>query len=157
MFRKRRKRNTPSPPGRQVAIVLALLAIGGLCIDLSYQYGLVLSFSPLFPMAGAVFLTGGLILRLLAAWEIRCTQAIETLVTSGVYAWTRNPIYLAFILLMTGAAFLSRAWPSAIWVLVGTTVFYWLAKKEEGDLEAAFGEEYAKYRKEVPLFLPRLR
>jgi protein-S-isoprenylcysteine O-methyltransferase Ste14 len=139
-----------------VVVVLALLAAGAICIDLSYRYGLVLPPSPLFPAVGAVFLAGGFVLRLLAAREIRCTQQIETLVTSGVYARTRNPIYLAFILIMVGLACLSRAWLSIAWVVAAILVFYWLARQEEADLVAAFGEAYEKYRTEVPLFLPRI-
>jgi hypothetical protein len=52
------------------------------------------------------------------AKELRCTHRIGHLVTSGIYARTRNPVYLAFILLILGVAFLSRRLLAFLWVAV---------------------------------------
>jgi len=76
---------------------------------------------------------------------------------SGIYSKTRNPVYLAFVLIIAGIALLSRRLLALAWVLVSVAVLYYLAKKEENDLEKTFGDEYLKYKKRVPMFLPRFK
>ena len=74
------------------------------------------------------------------------------LVTKGPFAFTRNPIYLGFLLLYFGYAGAMLSWlfilriPLAIY-------FYKSAKKEEINLEKIFGKEYVDYKKRVPLFI----
>jgi len=74
----------------------------------------------------------------------------SSIVTHGVFAFSRNPIYLSFCLLQIGGGILRDSY----WV-VGGSVFtavliYFLAiRKEEGYLEAKFGEEYLRYKASV--------
>ena len=106
---------------------------------------------------GASLLLVGVVVRVMAFKEIRCTYTIRNLVMSGIYSKTRNPVYLAFMLIVAGIALLSRRELAFAWALVSVAVLYYLAKKEENDLEKAFGDEYLKYKKRVPMFLPRIR
>jgi protein-S-isoprenylcysteine O-methyltransferase Ste14 len=149
-------RKTPSPRSRQVIMAIVLLLLGWLCITYGRQDQLVLHSSPALEAAGALLLLAGLVVRILAFQELRCTHRIDRLVTSGIYARTRNPVYLAFALIILGAAFLSRTWLAFLWAGLSVMVFWWVARKEESDLERAFGEEYVSYRKRVPMLLPRL-
>ncbi len=72
------------------------------------------------------------------------------LVTSGVYRFSRNPIYLSFVLLGLAIAFgLNNAW-----ILLMLTPFIWVINrfviaKEEKYLENKFGDEYEQYKKKV--------
>jgi protein-S-isoprenylcysteine O-methyltransferase Ste14 len=74
------------------------------------------------------------------------------LVTTGPFAFSRNPIYLGFLLLYFGYAAAILSWliilriPLAIY-------FYKSAKKEEINLEKKFGKEYVEYKSRVPLFI----
>lgn len=80
------------------------------------------------------------------------------LVTTGPYAYTRNPMVLGLLFLFLAVAFY-RGTPSG---LVGVPVValaawaYLLAFEEKG-LVDRFGADYLKYRGNVPLLFPRLR
>lgn len=79
----------------------------------------------------------------------------ERLVTDGVYAWTRNPMYLGHLTFMTGAALVTRS-PLAIGALALTGP--WFGRRvaaDEARLGTAFGEEYDAYLARVPRWLPR--
>jgi protein-S-isoprenylcysteine O-methyltransferase Ste14 len=79
----------------------------------------------------------------------------ESLVTDGVYAWTRNPMYLGHLTFMTGAALVTRS-PLAIGALA--LAGPWFGRRvaaDEARLTKAFGEPYTEYTKRVPRWLPR--
>jgi len=88
--------------------------------------------------------------------EIRNAFRIDKLVTSGIYSKTRNPTYLGFTFIIIGISIASLAILSIIWVIVSIVAFYYVAKKEEKDLEENFGEDFLQYKKSVPLFIPKL-
>jgi protein-S-isoprenylcysteine O-methyltransferase Ste14 len=147
---------TPSPRIRQVAAGIALVLLGCFSITYSRQYHLVLPHFVVLNVLGLLSLAVGVGIRILAFKEIHWTHHIEKLATSGIYSKTRNPIYLAFALIIIGIALLSGRFLALVWLLISLAVFYWLAKKEERDLEQAFGQDYARYKQAVPMFLPRV-
>jgi len=112
-------------------------------------------------MAGALVAALGEALRLWAAGHLVKTTI---LVTSGPYAWTRNPLYLGRLLLLTGlglAATLPHEFNLAA-LATGYAVFflYYLPRKErvEGDrLQQRHGALYDAYRSAAPTLLPALR
>lgn len=75
----------------------------------------------------------------------------------GLYARIRHPQYVAFVLVLTG--FLLQ-WPTIL-TLISYPVLVWayarLARREEKDCLSRFGDEYVRYMKEVPAFIPRRR
>lgn len=80
----------------------------------------------------------------------------NTLATSGVYAWVRNPIYSAFLLACTGALLLANN----LWLLA-LPPLYWLfltvlmKHTEEKWLAALHGAKYAAYCAQVNRCIPR--
>lgn len=79
----------------------------------------------------------------------------ERLVTGGVYAWTRNPMYLGHLTFMTGAALVTRS-PLAIGALA--LAGPWFGRRvaaDEARLRTVFGEAYDDYLARVPRWLPR--
>lgn len=80
------------------------------------------------------------------------------LVTTGPYAYTRNPLYffsalgLAGVGLTFGSLMLSAFLFAFTWL-----VFSYVAAREVVALDAIFGEAYRRYRRSVPAFFPRLR
>ena len=74
-------------------------------------------------------------------------KATSSLVTGGIYRFTRNPMYLSVLLILVAwAIFLSSAW-----ALIGPVAFVlyinrFQIKPEERVLAAMFGEEYAEYK-----------
>ena len=78
------------------------------------------------------------------------------LAITGPYARLRHPQYAGFALIMIGF-FLQ--WPTLVTglMLPVLLVMYWrLARREEREVEAVFGEAYRNYARNVPAFLPRL-
>ncbi|MCH7922351.1 MAG: isoprenylcysteine carboxylmethyltransferase family protein [Nitrospinae bacterium] len=81
-------------------------------------------------------------------------RARGELVTDGIYGTVRHPQYVGLLVLVVG--FLIQ-WPTIATVLMAPGLFvmyYRLARREEAELEAAFGDEYRRYKKLVPAFLP---
>jgi protein-S-isoprenylcysteine O-methyltransferase Ste14 len=80
----------------------------------------------------------------------------DHLVTDGVYARTRNPMYLGHLLFLTGLALLTRS-PLAVGLLGALGPWYGTrVAADERRLREAFGEEYAAYCERVPRWLPGL-
>ena len=80
----------------------------------------------------------------------------DRLVTTGVYAWTRNPMYLGHLTFMTGAALVTRS-PLAIGALaLAGPWFGGRVAKDEARLTEAFGADYEEYRRRVPRWIPGL-
>jgi protein-S-isoprenylcysteine O-methyltransferase Ste14 len=81
------------------------------------------------------------------------------LVTTGPYAYTRNPMLTGIFLLLFGFGVFFR---SISLVLLFTPLFIfinaWEVKTiEEPELEKRFGEEYVEYKKQTPMFFLRLK
>jgi protein-S-isoprenylcysteine O-methyltransferase Ste14 len=91
-----------------------------------------------------------------AAWPVLLrAQRTHKLATTGPYARIRHPQYVGFILIMLGFLF---QWPTLL-TLVMFPVLVWmyvrLARREECDAMAEFGEEYVRYAATTPSFIPR--
>jgi protein-S-isoprenylcysteine O-methyltransferase Ste14 len=73
--------------------------------------------------------------------------------TPGLYRYIRHPLYLGFLLIFWSTPDMSIgrllfAAGATTYVLVG-------ARFEERSLLRRFGEDYARYRKRVPMLIPR--
>lgn len=97
---------------------------------------------------------GGLII-IGKAWK-QIHKANGELVTIGLYGWVRHPQYFGLFLITIGMLI---QWPTivtaAMWPIL-MYMYYRLALREEREIEAAFGERYEEYKREVPMLLPRL-
>jgi protein-S-isoprenylcysteine O-methyltransferase Ste14 len=90
------------------------------------------------------------------AWRVfHGAQREGRLATTGPYARLRHPQYAGFALIMIGF-FLQ--WPTLVagLMLPVLLVMYWrLARREEREVEAAFGAAYRSYAKSGLAFLSR--
>lgn len=76
------------------------------------------------------------------------------LVVVGLYRWTRNPMYLAVLLILCGWAL--GYWSRTLWIYAGIVAIAFHVRVvwfEEPWLAARYGEEYAAYRARVPRWL----
>ena len=73
-------------------------------------------------------------------------------VDRGLYAITRHPQYLGYILLASGFALLSQHWATLLLAVISTTCFYVQVMLEKQYCLAQFGEPYALYLRRVPRF-----
>jgi protein-S-isoprenylcysteine O-methyltransferase Ste14 len=75
------------------------------------------------------------------------------LVDSGIYRWTRNPLYVGGCLAMFGVAFLCALdWLPLIFPLSLVVLHFGIIKREERYLERKFGDEYLSYASRVPRY-----
>jgi protein-S-isoprenylcysteine O-methyltransferase Ste14 len=102
-------------------------------------------------------LIGGGFILISNAWSVLYeAQRRGELATTGPYAHVRHPQYVGFILVLFGfllqwSTLLTLAmFPVLVWMYVR------LARSEEREAEAEFGETYRAYARRVPAFLPRL-
>jgi protein-S-isoprenylcysteine O-methyltransferase Ste14 len=107
-------------------------------------------------LAGWALLAAGghLVARSLrAASRVDLAQPAR-LVTTGVYATSRNPMYVGWAMLDLGAGLVG----GSAWVLGTFPATTWLVHRqvprEERDLGEVFRDEFARYRASVPRYLP---
>jgi protein-S-isoprenylcysteine O-methyltransferase Ste14 len=109
-----------------------------------------------FHILSFVFIGGGFML-ISAGWKVLYeAQRRHRLAVSGVYAWIRHPQYAGFVLVMFG--FLLQ-WPTLLTLAmfpVLTFMYLRLARIEERNALAEFGDAYRRYMLDVPAFIPRI-
>lgn len=92
------------------------------------------------------------------AWRVlHDAQQRRALATTGPYAYVRHPQYVGFILILFG--FLLQ-WPTLLTLLmfpILVVMYVRLAKREEAEVAAEYGEAYRHYASATPAWFPRLR
>jgi protein-S-isoprenylcysteine O-methyltransferase Ste14 len=137
-----------------------------LLCGLLLQIGVSFLPDPLPPRVGAVPLAGGLLILLGVAANVIAVRHFEragtpvrpnarprVLVTSGIFARTRNPMYLGLSCILFGSALALRS----LWALLPAVGFsIWvdrLVDHEEAALAGELGGEYHGYRARTPRWL----
>lgn len=75
------------------------------------------------------------------------------LVTSGVFAFTRNPIYVAFAIALLGEFLILPQWIVLLYLIGGIVLFHRQVLREEDYLKSHYGEEYLAYSRRVRRYL----
>ena len=85
-------------------------------------------------------------------------QVARSLNITGLYALTRNPLYLANCAIYLGVVLYTQDLMLALAVALFLAVYYErIILAEEAFLAARFGDDYRAWAAEVPVFLPRRR
>ena len=115
-------------------------------------YGMVVSV--MFLVAGAVFSILGVVEFRRARTTVIKPGKSSSLVDSGVYRVTRNPMYVGFFIILLAFAFLlSNLLSLVISFCFIPYMSYFQISPEEKALSALFGEEFEKYKSKVPRWL----
>lgn len=86
--------------------------------------------------------------------DVRPETPTDVVVTTGIYRFSRNPIYLGMFIAMIGAAIgFDTLWIAIMLVPFYTVIHYGVVAREEAYLEAKFGEAYAVYKSAVRRWL----
>lgn len=81
----------------------------------------------------------------------------KKLVTSGIYALIRNPMYFGTFLIGTGVVLvLFKWWVFILFLAIFLGIYTPQINKEEKILSEYFGQEYHNYRKNVPMYFPSI-
>jgi len=108
-------------------------------------------------LLGALLILGGISIWVKAVLKGKVDQYIKKnqLMTIGIYAWVRNPIYSAFLFLCAGVLLFCNNL-----ILLSLPFFYWIflsilmVYTEEKWLEKEFGAEYLAYKSNVNRCIP---
>lgn len=122
-----------------------------LSIGMPFRIGLLI---------GSVLLIAAFALGLAALMELRRHrttvepgQRPTALVKSGIFAFSRNPIYVALLLLLLAIAVMA----DSVWLLAAMVLLWILLtgviRSEERILDQAFAEHYADYKRRVRRWL----
>ena len=104
--------------------------------------------------AGGAVACVGLIIRAWAAGHIRKNQRLAI---TGPYAMTRNPLYLGSFVLGLGFTIASNRLPLvALFALLFLGIYLPVMRVESAKMIELFGDDYKRYARRVPIFLPRL-
>jgi protein-S-isoprenylcysteine O-methyltransferase Ste14 len=142
------------PPLYYAAGLAAGMAINGVV-------ALPLGGRPATAAAGAVVAALGLALAFAGVAAVirhRTTivphHPVATLVTSGAYRLSRNPMYTGLALAYLGLALLLDSWwPLVLWPFVIVAVRQLVIRPEERYLTQRFGQTYTDYRSQVRRWL----
>ena len=77
----------------------------------------------------------------------------EGLNTTGIYHFSRNPMYVSYFICFVGMAMLTRSWPLFGLVAVFQISSHWIILSEERWCIETFGPAYRQYMKTVRRYL----
>ena len=110
--------------------------------------------TPLLLLAGGALVVLGEAGRM---WSSGHIDKNRELATAGPYAHTRNPLYVANLLLLLGFCFMSgHLWVTVLALLAFAMIYRPVIREEAEHMDKLFGDAYRRWSKEVPLFFPRL-
>jgi protein-S-isoprenylcysteine O-methyltransferase Ste14 len=85
---------------------------------------------------------------------VRGHQPTRALVTTGIHAWSRNPIYVGMFLLYLGIGLVARGpWILVLVLPLAITIRYVVVAREEAYLERRYGDAYRDYKARVRCWL----
>lgn len=101
---------------------------------------------------GVLFCLVGLLLLLWSLVSLResfrvgiDTEHPGRLITSGVFAFSRNPIYVAFAFILLGQFLILSNWILLVYLVAGMWLFHRQVLREEDYLKKHYGKEYLEY------------
>jgi protein-S-isoprenylcysteine O-methyltransferase Ste14 len=136
------------PPLLTAAVLVAGLYIDGRFADVPETSPYARGAGVLLILAGALLIAAALGLFWKKGTRPEPWAPASAIVSSGLYAWTRNPMYLGMLTVYAGVA-LYLVSPSAGLLLVPLflAVDRLIIPREEAYLTRRFGEAYAAYRR----------
>jgi protein-S-isoprenylcysteine O-methyltransferase Ste14 len=146
-------------PPPLIALVTLVL---GLILDRLFPIGAagaMLRGMPRYLIAGMLLVLGGIVamraIRLFqgAGTAVEPWKPTTALVTDGIFAKTRNPMYEALLFFVLGLAVgLASDWTTLLLVPAALVMHFGVVLREERYLEATFGDAYRRYQTKVPRY-----
>ena len=87
------------------------------------------------------------------SWRVGIDKNTKTtLVTDGIYKYSRNPAFIGFYLMFIGLFFTYSNLLTLFVLVINLITFHRLILQEEKHLLSMFGAEYEKYKRKVPRY-----
>jgi len=143
------------PPPLIFLILIFLAFLLHLALPLSFPFAEWLGYLGSALLLGSTLLLANLFFTFRRAkTHIEPWKPTSQIITTGIFAYSRNPIYLAFCLISIALALLVNS----VWVLFSVLpsaylVYVIAIKKEEVYLAEKFGEDYLNYKRQVRRWL----
>jgi protein-S-isoprenylcysteine O-methyltransferase Ste14 len=77
----------------------------------------------------------------------------DRLITAGIFAYSRNPIYVAFAIVLVGQFLIFSNWILLLYIFAAVWLFHRQVLREEEYLKAHYGQEYSDYCRRVRRYL----
>ena len=134
----------------------------GLCIYFSRDYFLSYEYKLLDILSYIFYFSGFFVLVLAVSLFKKQNTTVNpikienasSLVTSGVFEYSRNPMYLGMALILLGLALMFNMIGGILFTLLFTIyITKFQIKPEEEVMERFFGEDFLKYKQNVRMWL----
>jgi protein-S-isoprenylcysteine O-methyltransferase Ste14 len=109
---------------------------------------------------GIVFCFGGLLFLLWSILSFGASFRVgidderpDKLIMTGAFAWSRNPIYVAFWIILLGQFLVFSNVTLLLYLVAATALFHRQVLREEAYLAPHYGAEYAAYCQRVRRYL----
>lgn len=115
--------------------------------------------SEIISWTGVLFCLVGLLLLLWSVVSFRQSFRVgidtdhpDKLITDGVFAFSRNPIYVGFAIILIGEFFIFSNWIRLIYIVAAAWLFHRQVLREEEYLNGHYGRAYVDYCNRVPRY-----
>jgi protein-S-isoprenylcysteine O-methyltransferase Ste14 len=157
---------TPSSDRPRLVVFPPLILLAVLVLSIALQWLVPLGVLPrLDPgtrivCGGAILLIGALVTwtgaraLLRRGTNVNPLRPTLVLATGGIYAWTRNPMYVGGAPLMIGLAIVfALDWLPLLMVPAFFVLHFGIVRREEQYLEQKFGDAFRRYKARVPRYV----
>jgi protein-S-isoprenylcysteine O-methyltransferase Ste14 len=115
--------------------------------------------SEIISWIAVLFCVAGLLLLLWSVVSFRQSFRVgidadhpDGLITDGVFAFSRNPIYVAFAIILIGEFFILPNAITLVYIVGATWLFHRQVLREEDHLRRHYGQAYLEYCNRVPRY-----
>lgn len=113
---------------------------------LGFKYRLVVTGTTMVLLGVLTIIYCGFLFKK-AQTDIKPWKTTSNIVLEGPYKFSRNPIYLCFVLICLGASLLiNSAWVVLMTLLLFLILHEYVVKKEEAYLKQKFGSSYLEFK-----------
>lgn len=88
-----------------------------------------------------------------AAWVNVAAAEKGTVFSSGLYRYSRHPMYISSALVFTGAGLLSGTWAFLLFSVIVSAMHLYNGYAEERICVEVFGDEYREYASRTPRWI----
>jgi protein-S-isoprenylcysteine O-methyltransferase Ste14 len=141
------------------AIVAALENRWGVGIDLPPVVAAVVAVAGVvvLVLASTLGLSSAFVMSTLGRGTPLPSAMPTRLVIAGPYRWVRNPMAVAGILQGVAVGLILSSWLVVAYAIIGSLLWnYAVRPSEEADLRTRFGDQFARYERDVRCWLPRV-